>query len=618
MATNCNYNCFSHRICFHDLAVWASMVACFALITRPASATIPPTAGCPPETATFSNSTPVVIPTGPGVVTSTITVSGAGAALWDLDVQTFITHSYCADLDITLTSPAGTVVTLTSDNGGSNNNVFNGTVWDDQANPVGQVPYTNNDGLVTDHLYVNGVVASPLVPEEALGAFFNENPNGVWTLTISDDLANDGGMLASWSLTLTTLPAIQTTGATLYGQNAPVAIPSGPGVATSTLNFAVGGTICSASVYMEITHTRCSDLDITLASPNGTVVTLTTGNGGSNSDVFNGTLFRDNANLGGQVPYSFNDGLVTDRAYANGVAAILLVPEEAMSAFQGQDPMGIWTLKISDDTAGEGGTLTYWNVDIKLCDFSFDGDGDGVPYSCDNCPFLSNSSQSDVDVDGKGDACDTCTDTDGDGFGNPGFAANTCPVDNCPDVNNVNQADSDGDGLGDACDNCVNTNNVDQADADGDGVGDACDNCVNTNNVDQADADGDGAGDACDNCPVAVNPDQADLDGDGIGDPCDNCPNAVNADQADQDGDGIGDACDNCLTAVNVDQADSDGNGVGDICESTAPPTNSACGTCAQGVLPVMLLSLSLMILGRRRLSRSGSTRYYEPSSRGG
>jgi subtilisin-like proprotein convertase family protein len=162
----------------------------------------------PPDSTTtttnFANTTPVAIPTGPAVVTSTITVSGAGAYLWDLDLTTFITHTFAADLDITIASPAGTVVTLTTDNGAGNDNVFNGTLWDDDANPAGQVPYTTNNGLATDHAYTNLTLASPLVPEEALGAFIGENPNGTWTLTISDDLAGDGGSLANWSLAFVT------------------------------------------------------------------------------------------------------------------------------------------------------------------------------------------------------------------------------------------------------------------------------------------------------------------------------------------------------------------------------------------------------------------------------
>jgi len=50
-----------------------------------------------------------------------------------------------------------------------------------------------------------------------------------------------------------------------------------------------------------------------------------------------------------------------------------------------------------------------------------------------------------------GDLCDECTDLDGDGFGDPGFAANTCALDNCPDIYNPDQDDTDVDGVGDAC-----------------------------------------------------------------------------------------------------------------------------------------------------------------------
>src|SRR6185436_5243127 len=147
--------------------------------------------GCGLSTSTFTQSTPLAMPTGPAVDTSTLVVSGAGPYLFDLDLTTFITHTFAADLDITLTSPAGTVVTLTTDNGAGTDDVFLGTVWDDDANPGGQVPYTTNNGLVTDQAYVNLTTATPLVPEEAMGAFIGEDPNGTWTITISVDLAGD-------------------------------------------------------------------------------------------------------------------------------------------------------------------------------------------------------------------------------------------------------------------------------------------------------------------------------------------------------------------------------------------------------------------------------------------
>jgi len=81
-----------------------------------------------------------------------------------------------------------------------------------------------------------------------------------------------------------------------------------------------------------------------------------------------------------------------------------------------------------------------------------DVDLDGVGDECDNCPINFNPGQGDGDLDGIGGACDTCTDSDGDGFGNPGYPVNTCPLDNCPTVPNPGQEDDDQDGIGNACD----------------------------------------------------------------------------------------------------------------------------------------------------------------------
>jgi len=324
-----------------------------------------PPPGCVGATSTFNQSTPVAIPTGPAVVSSTLVVSGAGPYLWDLNLQTFITHTFAADLDITLQSPAGTVVTLTTDNGAGNDDVFNGTVWDDQANPGGQVPYTTNNGLVTDHAYVNLTVATPLVPEEAMGAFLGEDPNGTWTITISDDLAGDGGSLNSWTVEVTTFAAAPTSTTASFTQNTPVAIPTGPAVVTSTVVVSGAGTsLGTLTLLTNLTHTFAADLDVTLQSPAGTIVTLTTDNGAGNDNVFNGTLWTDKANPGGQVPYVTNNGLVTDHAYINLTTATPLVPEEAMAAFNGQDPNGTWTMTISDDLAGDGGSLDSWTLNV--------------------------------------------------------------------------------------------------------------------------------------------------------------------------------------------------------------------------------------------------------------
>jgi hypothetical protein len=65
--------------------------------------------------------------------------------------------------------------------------------------------------------------------------------------------------------------------------------------------------------------------------------------------------------------------------------------------------------------------------------------------------------------------CPGTSDGDSDGI------ADLC--DNCPGVSNASQTDGDGDGVGDVCDNCAFTPNASQDDFDGDTFGDACDNC---------------------------------------------------------------------------------------------------------------------------------------------
>ncbi len=292
--------------------------------------------------ATYTNSTPVAIP-DLSTVNSTITVSGALPSLLDLNLRTFITHTFAGDLDITLTSPAGTVVTVTTDNGADNNNVFNGTDWD-------------NDGAtpVTDTVFANGVVETPLSPEESFAAFLGENPNGTWTLKITDDAGGDVGTLNAWSLSIGTLEVEPATVATTIDTVVPVPVPDAGGV-TLTLDV-VGAArfLYDLQLTTFITHTKCADLDITLASPSGTVVTVTTDNGGNNDDVFEGTVWRDD----GAIP-------VTDFPYANNVVATPLVPEEPFAAFLGEDPNGTWTLSVFDDQGADSGTLVSWELAVN-------------------------------------------------------------------------------------------------------------------------------------------------------------------------------------------------------------------------------------------------------------
>ena len=167
-----------------------------------------------------------------------------------------------------------------------------------------------------------------------------------------------------------------------------------------------------------------------------------------------------------------------------------------------------------------GGARQTSSTEEEICGDGIDNDGDGLID--ENCPPPQEEICGDgIDNDGDGVVDEQpCRQIDSDSDSIPDA------VDNCPNVSNPTQTNLDGDVVGDACDNCPTTPNSNQLDTDLDGVGDACDNC--SIGPDQADADGDGFPDACDNAPNDPNPNQADTDGDGVGDACDNAPNVPN------------------------------------------------------------------------------------------
>ena len=289
--------------------------------------------------------------------TSTITVAGAGAYLQDLNITTDISHTFPGDLDITVTSPAGTVVTLTTDNGGGSDNVFAGTVWDDDAGD------SNPPGAVTDNTYADLVVETPLVAEEALAAFIGENPNGVWQIDIFDDADLDQGTLNSWSVSVTTLDMAPVFNTPVSGTSTDTPLPINDMTNTmSTLSIAGADVFaCAVELTTDITHTFASDLEITVTSPAGTVVTVTTDNGGGNDNVFAGTIWDDYA--GSTNP----PGPVSDNTYADLVVETPLVVEEALGAFIGEDTNGTWQIDVFDDAGMDTGSLNSWSVAATTC-----------------------------------------------------------------------------------------------------------------------------------------------------------------------------------------------------------------------------------------------------------
>lgn len=149
---------------------------------------VPATPVCTTYTST---DVPQAIPTGPGSVSSTLTVPG-NPRIADLDVSINLNHTFMQDLDFHLVSPAGNDNGIMTDVGGATVGGAQ-TLMDLRLDDEAALPFAFA-------LSASWVTQPELAYR--LHWFDNEDAGGTWTLVIRDDASGDGGTLNAWSLTI--------------------------------------------------------------------------------------------------------------------------------------------------------------------------------------------------------------------------------------------------------------------------------------------------------------------------------------------------------------------------------------------------------------------------------
>ncbi len=127
--------------------------------------------------------------------------------------------------------------------------------------------------------------------------------------------------------------------------------PNAGTVTTSIINFTDDFTISDVNVTLDITHSWDSDLDVKLIAPDGITEVILFEDIGSSGDNFTDTVLDDEAGTAitaGSAPFTGT-----------------FRPQGNLSDFDGMSSAGNWTLSITDDTNGDGGTLNSW--DLQLC-----------------------------------------------------------------------------------------------------------------------------------------------------------------------------------------------------------------------------------------------------------
>ncbi len=211
-----------------------------------------------------------------------------------------------------------------------------------------------------------------------------------------------------------------------------------------TFNIPEGGTVVDVDLGVTLTHEFLGDLIISLTHGETSVDVYYYGPCGDCPGTcgFGGTVFDDEAS--GLLPcIGLNQGI--------------FLPVDALSAFDGMDAAGEWTLEVFDGFIGFEGSLAAWSLSVET---SRPGDCNvnGIPDECD----LADGSSDDCNGNNMPDECDFAAGTTDDCNDNgvpdecdvAAASSYDCNANNIPDECDIadSSADCNGNGRPDECD----------------------------------------------------------------------------------------------------------------------------------------------------------------------
>jgi subtilisin-like proprotein convertase family protein len=334
---------------------------------------------------TFSNPTTIIIPAGaPGQTSgpaspypSSITVSGVPSTVDKVTVTiNSFSHTFPGDVAVLLVAPSGQKMVLLGNVGGGTDAVNATLTFDDAAATA--VPTAIVSGTYrptagnANPLFPNPAPPGPYPLPPTAGAatlasiFTGINPNGTWSLYVNDSAAIDVGQILGWSLTLTNAITAQNTAA--------ITVPDS-GTASlypSSLNVSgLIGSVASVTVILNnFSHTAPDDVDLLLVAPGGRNIVLMSDVGGSTPVTNLGLTFDDNAptflpDAGPLVAGSFKPTNIDAGDLFPAPAPSTPPAGTTLSALNGVNPNGNWSLFLVDDNSGNAGSIAGgWSIAI--------------------------------------------------------------------------------------------------------------------------------------------------------------------------------------------------------------------------------------------------------------
>ena len=165
----------------------------------------------------------------------------------------------------------------------------------------------------------------------------------------------------------------------------PVTISSNaPNTQTATIDYSAKNSelVHDLNVSVRIAHTFVSDLTLKLQSPEGTNVILLDQACGNLEDI--DAIFTDN-------------GLSVNCSSVPPVINGSIKPIEPLSNFNGEDPNGVWTLRVIDSFDLDGGSIDDFSIEI--CDGTATLSNDSFTTEKQNFEIYPNPAQDQVTVE---------------------------------------------------------------------------------------------------------------------------------------------------------------------------------------------------------------------------
>lgn len=140
---------------------------------------------------------------------------------------------------------------------------------------------------------------------------------------------------------------------TYNGTSLPIVTGAGfPANQIGTVNVPMTGVISSVNVFNNLTHSYLSDVVTDISSP-------------ANPSTFIKMFNRFCGNTNGSLNLKFSTtGATALNCTAGGATLQTVSPGEDLTTFNGQNPQGVWTLRVYDPYTGDNGNLNSWSIEI--------------------------------------------------------------------------------------------------------------------------------------------------------------------------------------------------------------------------------------------------------------